>query len=281
LFGITRHAYYKYYKRLQIEAYQSHIVLSLIEEIRKEQPRIGTRKLYGLLKAKFLEHKIKLGRDGLFKLLYENNMLIRRRKRLRSLTNSSHGFKKHPNLIKDLHIDMINMVWVSDITYIKTKTEQVYLFLITDAYSKKILGYAVSNNMRANNALKALNMALASQPLIKGLIHHSDRGSQYACDKYIALLKKNTVGISMTKGGSPQENAIAERVNGILKTEFLNYTKLYNLIEAKKKIKRIIDIYNTERPHLSCGMMTPDQAHSSKAVLKQLWKNYKKKKYSV
>ena len=141
MFGITRHAYYKYYKRLQLQAYQDHIVLSLVAEIRKDQRRIGTRKLHSLLKPKLLEHKIKLGRDGLFKLLYENNMLIRKRKRFKSLTKSNHHFKKYPNLIKDLHIDMINMVWVSDMTYIKTETEQVYLFLITDCHMRILKKY--------------------------------------------------------------------------------------------------------------------------------------------
>ncbi|EDP97310.1 Integrase, catalytic region [Kordia algicida OT-1] len=256
-------------------------MLSLVEEIRISQPRIGTRKLYKLIKPKLEQHQIKLGRDGLFKLLYNHNMLVRNRKRFKSLTNSNHHFKKYPNLIKGLDIDTIDMVWVSDITYIKTVTQQVYLFLITDAYSKKIIGYTISDNLKATNAVKALEIALKDKSINRETIHHSDRGSQYACDQYINLLKKNAIKISMTKGGSPQENAIAERINGILKTEFLSYLKLYDLTDAKKKIKSVINIYNSERPHLSCGMMTPNQAHSSKAVLKPLWKNYKKKRYGM
>jgi putative transposase len=154
-----------------------------------------------------------------------------------------------------------------------------FLFLITDAYSRKIIGWQLSKNMGSKNALDALNMALLQLINNTGdLYHHSDRGLQYCCSKYISSLQKNNIKISMTENGDPYENAIAERVNGILKTEWLYEMKLKNYTEAHKSVKNIIDIYNSERPHTSIEMLTPNEAHSMTGSLKKLWKSYKQKK---
>ena len=190
-----------------------------------------------------------------------------------------HSLKVYPNLIKDLVIDAPNMVWVSDITYLKIESGFIYLFLITDAYSKKVVGYCLSDNLQAINAKKALEKALEKAQISNELIHHSDRGIQYCSKEYVNLLQKNGIGISMTKGGSPHENAVAERINGILKHELLNTVELKGITNAKKAINKAITIYNGKRPHLSCNMLTPNQAHDyTTNALKPLWKNYKKRK---
>jgi len=276
-FGITRHAYYKHLKRSQIKNFQEQIIINVVEEIRKEQPRIGTRKLYYLLQPQLELHKIKIGRDALFNLLRKYNLLIRKRRKRIFTTNSNHPMKIYPNLIKDLKINTSNMVWVSDITYIKTIEGFIYLFLITDAYSKKIVGYWISDNLEAINAENALKMALKTETKKEQLIHHSDRGLQYCSHKYVRLLNKHQIEISMTKGGSPQENCIAERVNGILKHELFVSLDSKNMKTIRKIIIDKIAVYNEKRPHLSCNMLTPIQAHSSTKALKPLWKNYKKR----
>lgn len=247
-----------------------------------ELPKIGTRKLYFLLQDSLERHHIKIGRDALFDLLYTNAMLIRKRKKRVFKTNAGYAVRTFPNLIKKLTVNVSNMVWVSDITYVRALTGFVYLFLITDAYSKKIVGYCLSKNLMAINAIRALKMALRIEKPSFGLIHHSDRGIQYGSKDYVNLLKENNIGLSMTKGGSPQENAVAERVNGILKNEILSKLTTDNIQEIRKEIKRAIYIYNEKRPHLSCNMLTPSQAHKTIDTLQPLWKNYKKrKKYHI
>lgn len=249
----------------------------MVNDIRQKHPRIGTRKLYQLIKPSFEELSVKVGRDRLFTLLSENNMLIRKRKRSVRTTYSNHIFRKYPNLVKDFEPKAPNQLWVSDITYIKTKSGFVYLYLITDAYSRKVVAHIVSDNLEAVNTIKCLQQAL--QPLSKpipGLIHHSDRGIQYCTHEYIHLLQEYDVRISMTENGDPKENAIAERVNGILKEEYLNHQTFINLIDARLRVAEAVELYNTLRPHLSVDMMTPVQAHNQQGKLKRLWKsNYK------
>lgn len=249
----------------------------MVNDIRKKHPRIGTRKLYQLTKPSFEELSVKLGRDRLFTLLSENNMLIRKRKRSVRTTYSNHIFRKYPNLVKDFEPKAPNQLWVSDITYIKTKSGFVYLYLITDAYSRKVVAHTVSDNLEAVNTIKCLQQAL--QPLSKpipGLIHHSDRGIQYCTHEYIRLLQEYDIRISMTENGDPKENAIAERLNGILKEEYLNHQTFINLIDTRLRVVEAVELYNTLRPHLSVDMMTPMQAHNQQGKLKRLWKsNYK------
>jgi putative transposase len=278
LFGKQRQAFYKKKNNSTTEAFQSEILLQLIAEERKLMPRLGGRKLYFIISPK-LPVDFNIGRDKFFDLLRDKNLLVRR-KRYRAITTmSSHWLRKYPNLIRGVVATAPHQLWVSDITYLVTAEGFVYLFLITDAYSRKIVGWSLSNNLGAVNAVKALQMALSQLPAeARNLIHHSDRGVQYCSSKYVKLLNKHGIEISMTENGDPLENAIAERINGILKTEWINEIKLKSLRSAMFQIKGIIGIYNKKRPHSSIEMLTPEQAHLGKGPLKRFWKNYYKRK---
>ncbi len=225
--------------------------------------RWGTRKMYALIKGDLQKHAIKIGRDKLFDLLRLNQMLVKPRKRHFFTTQSHHWLRKYDYLLEGLCITSINQLWVSDITYIESEQEALYLYLITDVYSQKIVGWNVSADLKAFSAVKALKMALKSNPNIATgqLIHHSDRGVQYCSSLYVDLLNKNGIKISMTHPGSPQENSIAERINGIIKTEWLYDYKLKNNKHAHKQIKEIVRIYNELRPHQSLNYATPNQIH--------------------
>lgn len=249
-------------------------------KIREKQKRIGGRKLLRMIRP-LLPIGEGIGRDAFFDLLRHHGMLVRKRKLRAFTTNSFHWFRKYPNRIKGMAPERPHHLWVSDITYIKTAEGFVYLFLITDAYSRKIVGWHLSETMEAENALKALYMAISQLPVdVKEVIHHSDRGIQYCCFKYVKCLQKYHINISMTENGDPYENALAERINGILKTEWLYNMELKNFTEANNAMKEIIGIYNNERPHLSIEMWTPNQAHQMNGLLEKLWKTYKRKKQS-
>lgn len=238
--------------------------------------------MYFMIKEDIERTGIKMGRDALFSLLASEHLLVHPRKRKHITTNSKHWYKKYPNLIKGTVPDQPNQIWVSDITYIKTKNEFLYLFLITDAYSKKILGFRLANNLDSIHAVNSLQDALKNtcQP-ISGLIHHSDRGIQYCSKEYIELLQSNNILISMTENGDPLENPIAERVNGILKDEYLsNKLNNYNYLD-NTQVSNAITKYNTLRPHLSCEMLTPEEAHQGHGQLRKMWKNYYRKKANL
>jgi transposase InsO family protein len=236
-------------------------------------PRIGTRKLHFLLTETLEKHDIAIGRNKLFDLLADYGLLVRRRKRRRiNTTDSNHPFRKHPNLIKDLQVFRPGHLWVSDITYISLKEKFCYLSLVTDAYSRKIVGYCLYPTLKKEGTLKALNMALAGMSELTTLIHHSDRGLQYCCSEYTTLLESKNVLISMTEKGDPYENAIAERVNGILKSEFSLDREFDTIEEARQAINVAIDVYNRFRPHASCNYLTPEQAHLGQGLLKTKWK---------
>lgn len=240
---------------------------------------MGVRKLYYMIKEDMIRMNIKMGRDALFDLLASEHLLVQKKKRRHITTNSSHWFRKYPNLIRGLTPDRPNRIWVSDITYIKTKQEFLYLFLITDAYSKKILGYRLARNLDSVHAVNSLQDAIRNtcQP-ISGLIHHSDRGIQYCCKEYTDLLNKNDISISMTENGDPLENPIAERINGILKDEYLN-DKINNQCDLNiEQVSSAIEKYNRLRPHLSCDMLTPEEAHGCQGNLRRQWKNYYRKR---
>ena len=215
-----------------------------------------------------------MGRDALFALLAEQGLLIRQRSaRKPKTTFSNHWLRKYPNLIVSLLFNRPNQVWVADITYLLVGTGFGYLFLLTDGYSRKIIGYALAASLAAESAVKALGMAIRQRPAGVSTIHHSDRGSQYCCWDYMALLDKAKIAPSMTQTGDPRENAIAERVNGILKSELLR--KRYdNLEQACQELPRIISLYNVERPHLSLDLLTPSEAHEQEGTLKRRWKTY-------
>jgi putative transposase len=243
----------------------------MVMRIRSRMPRLGTRKLYFLLKEELADRHIKIGRDVLFNFLRSEQLLIKPKHTYTKTTNSKHWMKKYSNLITDMDITRPEQVWVSDITYIKTASGHSYLSLITDAYSKKVMGYDLLNNLSAAGPLNALVMALKNRKYQNELIHHSDRGLQYCSAEYVQKLKDNHIGISMTQNGDPYENAIAERVNGILKYEFLWIDGFKDHLQALDIITQSIGIYNQERPHLSCQLMTPNQAHKQQHIKRKLW----------
>jgi transposase InsO family protein len=235
---------------------------AMVLSVRARMPRLGTRKLYFLLKDAFSAKGIKLGRDALFSLLRREHMLIRRRKNYTKTTNSKHWLKKYPNLLKDVQPRHPEQVFVSDITYVKTREQTCYLSLVTDAFSRKIMGYNVSRDLGAESTAKALDAAIENKQRRMTTIHHSDRGLQYASSIYQKKLLESGMIPSMTDGYDCYQNALAERMNGILKQEFMVAT-CNDLEELNTLVKESVEIYNTERPHLSLGMKTPSDVHES------------------
>lgn len=223
-------------------------------------PRLGTRKLYYLLKDELQASGIKLGRDALFDYLRSEHLLIRRRKNYTKTTNSKHWLRKHPNLLRATRIDEAEKVFVADITYVKSGERTHYLSLVTDAYSRRIMGYHLSADLAAENTVKALKMAVKGRATNHQLIHHSDRGLQYAASVYQNELRRSGILPSMTDGYDCYQNALAERVNGILKQEFLT-NRCQTGKELETLIRQSIEIYNNERPHLSLQMKTPNEVH--------------------
>jgi transposase InsO family protein len=226
-------------------------------------PQVGTRKLYKLIKPELMERNIKLGRDGLFTYLRLNNLLVKPKKNYTKTTNSKHWMRKHPNLLKERKAMKAEEVFVSDITYLKSDAGTHYLSLTTDAYSRKIMGYELSDEMKASDVVKALKMSIKNKRYSHQAIHHSDRGLQYCSDEYQQTLNQHNIMPSMTDGYDCYQNALAERVNGILKQEFLLY-QCKDMNELKQLVEESIYIYNEIRPHLSLGMKTPNQVHYKK-----------------
>ena len=280
LFGVTRQAYYDAHQHANKTSIAHMMVLVLVGEFRALIPMIGTRKLLFMLIPEMEKHQIKMGRDLLFDLLRFHGLLIRRRKRMVKTTDSHHWLRRYPNLIVHLILTAPEQLWVSDITYIRTLEGFSYLSLITDAYSRKIVGYALHPSLEAAGCIEALEMAVASRKRLSifTLIHHSDRGIQYCSQNYTAILNTDRIAISMTQSGSPYENALAERVNGIIKNEFFPKKVYQNHKEAKKCIAIIIASYNEKRPHASLDYFTPDQAHDMEGELKKRWKTYRRVK---
>jgi len=274
LFGYTRQAYYQQRLRNSYHAIKGEIVLEKVKEKRKDMPRLGARKLLHLLR----NDGIYISRDKLFELLRNNNMLVSKRKHKVYTTQSKHWLKKHPNLIEGLDVLKPNKLWVADITYVVIRNGYAYLFLITDAYSRKIVGHYLSESMEADGGIQALRMALSGVDWQNraGMIHHSDRGVQYCSHNYVDLLRESKMLISMTQNGDPYENAIAERVNGVLKQEWIHNEQYDSFEQGKERIAEIIEIYNSKRPHSSCDMLTPQEAHNHSGKLKKHWKKYRK-----
>jgi putative transposase len=278
LFGKTRHAYYDHQWRAQDLGLKEEVVLQHVLEIRKKQNRIGTLKLHYMLQEPLEQHGIKIGRDYLFDLMREHGLHIRNRKRKYTASNSRHWMHKYNNLIKELIINGPEQVWVSDITYIRMRKQWGYLSLMTDAYSKKIMGWAFRKDLSAQGCIDALEMAISERKYPQNkLIHHSDRGSQYCSKRYVDVLNDSNLAISMTENGDPYENAIAERVNGILKVEFDLCGVQAGLGQTMGKIRENIQVYNQLRPHASCDYLTPEQAHFQQGELKKRWKPKKYK----
>jgi transposase InsO family protein len=258
---ISRDSYYKSKGRLMRITNDDRKALDIVMSRRRILPREGVRKLYKAIKAELDAKRIKIGRDKLFDLLRTNQLLVKPKKAYHRTTNSNHRFYTHKNLIKDFVPTAANQVWVSDITYIRTLRGFCFLALITDAFSRKIVGYDLSNSLELSGSIRALKMALKKLPRNHRLIHHSDRGSQYCSHQYVKLLKKKEIRISMTQENHCYENAIAERVNGILKDEFYLDSCFIDKYYARKCARDAINNYNTYRLHLSLNYKTPNQVH--------------------
>jgi transposase InsO family protein len=236
-------------------------ILNIVKKRRKSLPREGVRKLKKSLNEEFNSANLKVGRDTLFNLLRKHQMLTLRKKYSARTTNSHHRFYKYNNIIKDLEVTRANQVWVSDITYIRTIKGFCYLALITDMHSRKIVGYDLSDSLELNGCVRALNKAIYQAKNIKGLIHHSDRGIQYCSNVYTQILKRKMIDISMTQENHCYENAMAERVNGILKDEFYLDQTFMNVAQAKRATKNAINLYNEIRLHLSLDFKTPNMVY--------------------
>lgn len=259
MFGLDRQVYYRRIKRIARSQGIAEKIVDLVHEIRTTQPRIGTRKLYHMLAREL--RALKVGRDKFFDILRANHLLITRKRSYHTTTMSHHRFRKYPNIIKEVAVCRPNQVWVSDITYIGKRENPCYLSLVTDAYSKKIVGFEVSQTMCTPHVVKALKMAQKQRKTNEPLIHHSDRGVQYCAEEYQYYLSKYQLSCSMTENSDPYENAFAERINGILKQEFMIDTYHLDLHLMKQIVAEAIDIYNNDRPHWSNHMLTPNQMH--------------------
>lgn len=273
---MSRQVYYRAKNARLRKQNTAQKVIELVVNLRIKMPRLGTRKLYFLLENQLRE--LHVGRDKLFRILKTNHLLVVPKKSYHITTDSHHRFRKHKNKVCSVKIERPEQVWVSDITYVGRRANPSYLALITDAYSKKIIGFNVSNSLSVEGSLQALDMALKNRNYQnEPLINHSDRGLQYCSNDYQELLSKNGITTSMTEKYDPYENAVAERVNGILKQEFNIAKYNLNIIEKVKQIKEAILIYNNERPHLSNFMLTPNQMHKQNKIK---MKTYKSKKLS-
>ena len=271
LFGIDRQVYYRKIRRKINKQSKAEQVVSMVIEIRKSMPRLGTKKLYYLLSDKL--QLMKIGRDKFFDILRANHLLIQAKRSYHITTNSHHRFRKHQNQILDLEINRPEQVWVSDITYIGKREKPCYLSIITDAYSKKIMGHYVADNLNTESSLKALRTAIKQRKNKDlPLIHHSDRGLQYCANDYQSILNKNGILTSMTQNSDPYENAVAERINGILKQEFMIDKYNQDLDIMKRIVKEAINTYNVQRPHYSNYMLTPNQMHLQKQIKMRTYK---------
>jgi putative transposase len=273
LSGYSRQAYYKQLRFKEKRQFQGELIVQQVMAYRKVQKKVGTVKLLWLMGPFLKQHQISIGRDCMFDLLRFNGLLIGKGKSNKpKTTDSKHWMKKHPNLIQNLTPVMAGGLWVSDITYIELSQGHSYLSLVTDAYSRKIVGFHLSEQLTAAGPVKALEMAIGACGDTRGLIHHSDRGSQYCCNDYVRILKQNKISISMTQSGDPRDNAIAERVNGILKGELLE--DVYpDAAAAGQAVTRSVNAYNYLRPHRSLNMLTPAMAHSKRNHLRHHWKS--------
>jgi transposase InsO family protein len=272
LFGWNRQVYYRSINRSKTSRNKAEQVVELVERIRIKMPKLGGKKLYFLLNEPLKE--LKIGRDKFFNILRANHLLITPKRSYHMTTNSHHRFRKHKNLVLDYQVTKPNQVWVADITYIGNRKNPSYLSLITDAYSKKIVGHYVSENLTTEGSLLALKQAIKNTKLKdKSLIHHSDRGLQYCSDEYQKILEKNNISCSMTQNSDPYENAVAERINGILKQEF-DVDKFDVETKIKRKIvEESIEIYNELRPHFSNHYLTPNQMHQQENLKIKTYKN--------
>lgn len=283
LFGKTRQSYYKKGKSRLKKAIREEEILTKVDFHRKDQSKLGTEKLKYILEQR---EGIKIGRDSLYNLLRKNHKLVKKVRKYRPRLTNGDGTSIYPDLRKNLKLESINQLWCSDITFmtLRETSQFCYLTCVLDEASHKIVGYSVRKNMKTHDVLQAFQKAVDSE-LKEGektfsnkLIVHSDRGSQYKSKEFKSFTKKYEIRRSMAAAGKSYENPVAERINGILKNELLQTDSFKNLKEAKKKISKAIEIYNEKRPHLSCNMLTPNEAHKrNNWPLQKLWRQRKKK----
>jgi transposase InsO family protein len=259
--GMSRQNYYKSHDVRMRKKVDGSLIKQLVQTERGIQPRIGCVKLYAQLSNEIKEADINIGRDRFFEVLRQQGLMLKRLPKAPRTTNSRHSLPVFTNLIKEMELTCANQVWVSDITYIRIKDRFLYLSLITDKYSRKIVGYHLAESLEAQETLKALEMALRSLPEGVYPIHHSDRGIQYCSHKYVNELKKHKILISMTEENHCAENALAERVNGILKQEYFLGQEFKSVKQAHKSVNESINIYNNRRLHRSLNLRTPSEIH--------------------
>lgn len=261
---MSRQAYYQQVACQQQQDAEEERVVAWVKRLRMDQPRIGTRKLHYLLKTPMAAAGIRIGRDALFDLLHRVRLLVPPRRAYHKTTDSHHRFWRHPNLLKagmqQRVANAAEQVWVADITYLPTAEKCVYLSLVTDTYSRKIVGYHVHEGLQTEQVSQALKMAVRDRQTSQALIHHSDRGIQYCSAYYQAIHQRHGITCSMTDGYDCYQNAMAERVNGILKMELL-LNRPANYQDAVKMVRQSIQIYNERRPHTSLKYKTPDEIH--------------------
>jgi putative transposase len=279
LFGLTRQAWYAATRRQEKKCFQEDLVLSEVRRLRNQIPGLGTAKLHEMMHG-FLEgHRIKLGRDKLHNLLKDNGLLVKRKGARIRTTDSDHCYRKYPNRVQNLIPKGPNEMWVSDLTYFPLGSHFVYLTVVMDAYSRKIVGWSLQKTLEAKGSLQALDMALVQRGKCrKSLVHHSDRGVQYCSWMYVNRLRDAQIGISMTESGDPNENAMAERVFRTRKEDF-QLGGFTNFERAMVAITQAIQAYNSLRPHASLDYLTPDQAHKRRGGFELKWYPYKKVRY--
>lgn len=262
---MSRQNFYKKKKRRKRRQIDEELVVELVKNVRKIQPNIGTRKLYKLLKPEFEKADVCIGRDRLFDVLRKHDLLIKRKRRKPRTTNSNHFFSTYENTFKEMTPTAPHQAWVSDLTYLRLEDGFVYVALITDAYSRKIVGYDVGGTLEATGCLRALGQAISQLPEGARPLHHSDRGTQYCCHAYVNKLQDNDIKISMTEDNHCYENAMAERVNGILKQEYGLDATFRTIEDATAAVDQAVQIYNTMRPHMSLNLRMPSVIHRQAA----------------
>ena len=283
LFGKSRQAYYEQLWHEEKALFEDAVIVDLVREERRIARRVGGRNLYQILKPELNARQVHVGRDRFFDVLRRNGLLVKRRRRRAVTTMSRHGLPLYPNLAKALPVVRPGQLWVSDITYVRVGDGFCYLILITDAYSHQVVGWNFGSSMDAAFCLEALKMALAHRPAALGhgtegeLVHHSDRGLQYCSKLYTDMLRGESIAISMTENGDPLENAVAERMNGILKDSFELDRTFPSFEEARQFILEATDYYNGRRPHSSCDKLTPKEASARTGVLKRHWRSFAEK----
>lgn len=288
LFGVTKQAFYKYVDHSMDNYARERFVLEFVKRVREKDPGIGGEKLWLMYRNEFGNSPAAVGRDYFCGILSKYHLTVRKRFRAPRTTDSSHYLPQYPDLTRTLLPEHPNKLWVSDITYITIWLPDgsyvfCYLSLVTDAYTKEIIGYCVGDTLGSCYTVEALEMAIERIVAgeANGLIHHSDRGVQYASADYIAVLRHNGILPSMTENGNPKDNAIAERVNGIIKNELLQGMRFKSIEEVKMAVGMAVHFYNNERPHMSLNMLTPAQAGKMEGPIKKRWISYREKYLSV